>query len=204
MLEGHTRITTSGDVSVSARPVAWLAVSPNLGELMCLAASGNPYLPEDEVLDRVVVGSQVGLLVGGNTSAVTLLYLWTDAMAELSPWMAHLSQWLEYYPHWRKAHGLGASSEAVRIVLAAPGLGDGVRSALRLITCHTTPVRYGLFELEGKLVLGWERGEAGTAGPRSGLATTVRASFDTSGADALTAEERAFFYQDVTPPIRLR
>lgn len=190
---------------MSGPPVAWLAAPPNLGDLMCLAASGNPFLPEDEVLDRVVVGREVGLLVGGNASAVTLVYLWTDAIAELSPWMAHLSQWLEHCPSWRKAYGLGSSSESVRIVLAAPGLGDGVRSALRLIACHTTPVRYGLFELDGKMVLGWERGEAGTAGPQSGLATAVRASFETtSGADALSAEERAFFYQDVTPPVRLR
>jgi hypothetical protein len=172
---------------------------------MRLAASGNPLLPEDEVLDRVVVGPEVGLLVGGNASAVTLLYLWTDAIAELLPWMAHLSQWLEQYPHWRKAYGLEPSSEPVRIVLAAPGLGDGVQSALRLIACQATPVRYGLFEFDGKMVLGWERGEVVTAGPRSGLATSVRASVETtSGADALSAAERAFFYQDVTPPVRLR
>jgi hypothetical protein len=146
-------------------------------------------------LERVVVTDRIGLLVGGNRSMVTLLYLWTHPIDDVSPWMAHVSRWLERYPIWRNAHDLGSSSESARIVLAAPGLEDGVRGALRLVVCPVTFVRYCCLELTGKTVLGWERdvtpGAIGT--PANAPTTYHRAGLEASSSDALTSEELAFF-----------
>ncbi len=150
-------------------------------------------------MERVVVTDRIGLLVGGNPSMITLLYLWTLPIDDVSPWMAHVSRWLERYPIWRKAHDLGSSSESARIVLAAPGLEDGVRGALRLVICQVTFVRYCYLELAGKTVLGWERdvapGMIGTPGNTSTM-TSHRAGLQASSSDALTSEELAFFRND--------
>ncbi len=173
-----------------------LSVGPDLGDVMRLAAAENPFLPQEEVLDRVVLTDRIGLLVGGNTSMVTLLYLWTRTIDDVLPWMTHASQWLERYPIWRKAHGLALSSEPVRMVLAAPGLGDGVRSALRLISGHVTPVRYSYLAFAGRAVLGWESENEAPVPVADGSApaTHPRASLETASiADALTPEELAFF-----------
>jgi hypothetical protein len=169
---------------------------PDLGDLIRLAVAENPFLPREAVLDRVVVTDRVGLLVGDSSATITLLYLWTHTIDDVSPWMAHAGQWLERYAIWRKAHGLAPSSEAVRMVLAAPGLGEGARSALRLVSCRVTPVRYSYLELSGKAVLAWEWGAEPVKTVTQWNASTTHdpASLEAAAIpELLTSEELAFF-----------
>lgn len=173
-----------------------LAGPRNVGDLMRLAAADNPFLSGQDILAREVVTDRIGLLVAGRSSAATLLYLWTNAIDDVSPWMAHVAQWFERYPDWRKAHGLAQSAAPVRVILASPGMGSSVRSALRLVSCPVTVSRYVYGELGGRQVLGWEtetatNGQAPEvtihSGPHPGMLGKPSDPGD------LTPEEVAFF-----------
>lgn len=168
----------------------------DVGDLMGLAAAGNPFLSREDIVGREVVTDRIGLLVAERASATTLLYLWTRPIDDVSPWMAHAAQWFERYPDWRKAHELAESVAPIRVVLAAPDMKPSVRGALRLVSCPVTLSRYVYGELGGRAVLGWE---TGTETSGQSLAATVPAVSDTEGRGEvddpgdLTPDEVAFF-----------
>jgi hypothetical protein len=161
---------------------------------MCLAAAHNPFLSREEIVDREVVTDRIGLLVAGRASVATLLYLWTHGIDDVSPWMAHAAQWLDRYPIWRKAHDLAPSAAPVRVVLAVPGIGPSVRSALRLVSCPMTLSRYVYGEFGGKTVLAWDtetRGQSLEGTVPVGRQPVVGGGI--SNPEGLTPEEVAFF-----------
>ena len=184
-------------MSIMLSPSALRLSGPrDVADLMCLAAADNPFLSREDIVAREVVTDRIGLLVASRSSAATLLYLWTHAIDDVSPWMAHAAQWFEQYPNWRKAHELVQSAAPVRVVLAAPGMGSSVRSALRLVARPVTLSRYVCGELGGRAVLGWET-ETETSGQSLEGPVPVEVppvvhgrTFDP---DDLTPEEAAFF-----------
>jgi len=177
-------------------PALRLTAPPDVADLMCLAATDNPFLSREDIVAREVVTERIGLLVAERFSASTLLYLWTHTIDDLSPWMAHAAQWLERYPAWRTAHALAPAAAPVRMVLAAPGVGPTVGSALRLVAGPVTLSRYVYGELGGRAVLGWE---TGTEVSRQLLNGTIPLEPHPAGdgkpfvPDDLTPEEVAFF-----------
>lgn len=169
---------------------------PDLGDLIHLAAHDNPFLRQDQVLEREIVTDRMGLLVISGADGETLLYVWTQPIEDISSWLAHAAHWLDRYPLWRKAHGLTPSIEPVRMVLAAPDIGDRTRSALRLISCRVALARYAYAELGGQAALAWETGldAAGSESaqpPGNDQQAGERAK--TRVTEDLTMEELAFF-----------
>lgn len=183
-------------MSLVPSPTVRLAGTPDVGDLIRLAAKDNPLLREGPILGREIVTDRLGLIMAGGASGATLLYLWTQPIEDVSPWMAHAAQWLDRYPIWRKAHGLVPSAEPVRMVLAAPDVGDRARSALRLLLCPVTLTRYASVELGGQVVLAWEPAFEGVGrGPdQSGVGSQPGGEGEqTSSIENLTMEELAFF-----------
>jgi hypothetical protein len=173
-----------------------LGAPPDVGDLLRLASRDNPFLRQDQVLNRDVLTDRIGLLVGNGPAGVTLLYVWTQPIEEMSSWMAHAAQWLDRYPIWRKAHELNPSVTPVRMVLASPDVGERVRSALRLVSCHVTLTRYVYVEIGGQAALGWDLGaEPGKKGSEEQTTTSqhVGEPEKTSITEDLTMEELAFF-----------
>jgi hypothetical protein len=173
-----------------------LVTPPDVGDLIRLASRDNPFLRQDQVLDREVLADRIGLLVGSGPAGATLLYVWTQPVEEMSSWMAHAAQWLDRYPIWQKAHGLHPSVAPVRVVLASPDVGERARSALRLVSCHVTLARYVYVEIGGQAALGWDLGpepgkkaseEPTTANQHVGEREKASITED------LTMEELAFF-----------
>lgn len=164
---------------------------PDVGDLLCLASRDNPFLRQDQVLDREVITARIGLLVGNGTAGATLLYVWTQPVEDLSSWMAHAAQWLDRYPIWRKAHEMGSSVAPIRMILASPDVGERVRSALRLVSCHVTLARYVYVEIGGQAALGWD------LGPDPERSTTANRHVGerekAPDTEDLTMEELAFF-----------
>lgn len=180
---------------VARRPSAMRLGGPlDVGELVSLAALENPFTEREEVVGRELVSDRIGLIVAEQGGVATLLYLWTHAIEDLSPWMAHASQWLLLYPVWRRAQGLAPSAAPVRVVLAAPDIGPAARLALRLVSCRVTTSRYAVVDLGGRSSLGWEM-ESGETVDGENLAADRRleGSVQRDLGDELTPEELAFF-----------
>ncbi len=160
------------------------------------AAHDNPFLRQGQVLEREIVTDRMGLLVIGGAEGETLLYVWTQPIEDISPWLAHAAQWVDRHPLWRRAHGLTPSIEPVRMVLAAPDIGDRIRSALRLISCRVVLARYVYAELGGRAALAWETGldAAGRASEQPpNHDRQVGEGAKTRVTEDLTMEELAFF-----------
>jgi hypothetical protein len=173
-----------------------LTAPRDVADLIGLAAAHNPFLSQEEIVARELVTDRIGLLVAGRSSTATLLYLWTQAIDEVSPWMAHAAQWLERYQAWRRAHELAESDDPIRMVLAAPEMGPSVRTALRLIARPVILSRYVYGEIGGRPGLGWEAGSE-TIGPTMEVTAPAEPRPVVCGSirepDDLTPEERAFF-----------
>lgn len=184
-------------MSLVPQPTTFRLVGPpDVGDLICLASRDNPFLRQDQILDREVITDRIGLLVGNGPAGMTLLYVWTQPIEEMSSWMAHAAQWLDRYPIWRKAHGLGPSVAPVRMVLASPDVGERARSALRLVSCHVTLTRYVYVEIGGQEALGWDlRPEPGKKGSEGSTTASqyVGEREKASTIEDLTMEELAFF-----------
>jgi hypothetical protein len=161
-------------------------------DLLRLAEGANPFIACSAVLDRQVVTNDMGLLIGGSTDQPICLFLSVTPLHDLGPWISHAARWIDLYPAWRRLHGLSPSALPVNVVLASPGVGEGVRLAVRLITlpvvlaCFTGlgygPSRCLCWE-------GWEEGGATQA--QSGPIPRVRG--ETGVRAAISAEELAFF-----------
>ena len=161
-------------------------------DLLRLAEGANPFIAGSAVLDRQIVTNDMGLLIGGSPDQPTCLFLSVTALHDLGPWIPQAARWIELYPTWRRLHGLSPSALPVKMVLAGPGVGEGVRAVVRLLTlpvvlaCFTG---FGYGQSRGLCWEGWEEGS--DTQPQSG--PIPRAHGDTGSRVAMSAEELAFF-----------
>ncbi len=161
-------------------------------ELMVLAAGTNPFIAASAILDRQVVASDIGLVVGGSPEQPTCLFLWVTPLRDLGAWMGHAARWLSLYPHWRRLQGLSPSAAPVKIILAGPEVRDEVRSAARLLSLPVVVARYTCLGYGPSRRLYWEDWDEEYA-VQSQNRPIHRAQNDTEPVAAMTAEEVAFF-----------
>ncbi len=165
---------------------------------MRVAAEQNPFIPCAAVIERTVVAERIGLLVGDAPDGMTLVYVWAQEDPGCLTWLIHLARWRDCYPSWRSAHGLPPCARPLRVIVAVPGVVNGLRDAIRLLVGSVAVVRYQCLDLDGTVVLGWET--ATTSGyeerddriaerPQGPALDVVRSS----SPDSLTPDEWAFF-----------
>jgi hypothetical protein len=169
---------------------------PDIGALLCLCATANPFITREAIVERTVVDDGIGLLVGAAPPSSTLLYLVRDHRADFLPWLTHVSRWVALYPAWLAAHGRTGPPPPVRIVLAGPQVSDGLRDAVALISCPVLVAGYRVGTRGGEPFLEWEQGAVldGADGEhRADRSQTVEESWQVPSDEALTSEEWEFF-----------
>jgi hypothetical protein len=171
---------------------------PDVGDLVRVAAERNPFIPCAAIIERTVVAEGIGLLVGDGPDGMTLVYVWAHEDPGCLTWLIHLARWRDCYPAWRSAHGLPPCARPLRVIVAVPGVVNGLRDAIRLLVGSVAVVRYQCLDLDGMTVLGWETDKTSGYEERGGRiaerATEPTLDVVRSGSqELLTPAEWAFF-----------
>lgn len=160
-------------------------------EVLMAAASGNPFIPPSDILDRHILTDDIGVLIGGRRGRSTALYVWSASVMDLGPFLAHAASWLRRYPRWRTLHGLDAFESPPRLVLAAPSIDGSVQSAVSLVAPTPTIVRYSLVSCGRSTNVCWDGHDETVA--RELVAGKSQDPASVRQAAALDPEEIEFF-----------